>query len=117
MTGIGGPGAWDALPERTRAFLEDEGGGAAADAAMTGLEPAGLARIDVPVAILAGSASEPFYAPLSDALAARIPGARRVDLPDLRHTAPITDPAPVAAAVRRALADAGIAPLPLELTL
>ena len=30
-----------------------------------------------PVAILTGGASEPFYAPIADALAARIPGARR----------------------------------------
>lgn len=114
MTGIGGPGAWEALPERTRDFLEAEGRGAIADAAMIGLDPAGLAGIGVPVTILTGGASEPFYAPLADALAARIPGARRVDLPALRHTAPITDPAPVAAAVRRVLADAGVVPEPQE---
>lgn len=114
MTGIGGPGAWAALPARTRPFLEDEGGGAVADAAMTGLAPDGLAGIDLPVTILSGGASEPFYAPLADAVAARIPGARRVDLPGLRHAAPITDPVEVAAAVRRALAGAGIAPLPRE---
>jgi o-succinylbenzoate---CoA ligase len=103
MRGVAGPGAWDAMPERTRTFLEGEGGGAVADAAMAGLEPSGLEGIACPVTILTGSASEPFYAPLADALAARIPGARRAELAGLRHTAPITDPAPIAAAFRAAL--------------
>lgn len=103
MRGVAGPGAWEALPERTRTFLETQGGGAVADAAMRGLDPRGLAAIACPVTILVGGASEPFYAPIADALAARIPGARRVDLPGLCHTAPITDSAAVAAAVRAAL--------------
>ena len=100
---VAGPGTWDATPERARAFLASEGGGALADAAMTGLDPDGLGSIACPVTILTGGASEPFYAPIADALAARIPGARRIDLPGLRHTAPITEPHAVAAAVRAAL--------------
>jgi len=103
MRGVAGRGAWDAMPERTRSFLEGEGGGAVADAAMAGLDPEGLAGIACPVTILTGSASEPFYAPLADSLAARIPRARRIELAGLRHTAPITDPAPIAAALRAAL--------------
>jgi len=103
MRGVAGRGAWDALPERTRVSLETEGGGALADAAMSGLDPEGLARIVCPVTILTGSASEPFYAPIAGALEARIPGARHVKLAGLRHTAPIIDPAPIAAAVRAAL--------------
>ncbi len=114
LAGVAGPRAWDTLPGRTRAFLEAQGGGAVADAAMTGLEPDGLARIACPVAILTGEASEAFYGPLADTLAAHIPGARRVELPGLRHAAPITDPAVVAAAVRAALAAARVVPLPLE---
>jgi len=114
MRGVAGRRAWDALPERTRAFLEAEGGGAVADAAMRGLDPAGLARIACPVTILTGTASEPYYAPIADALAARIEGARRVELAGLRHTAPITDPGPVAAAVRDALAARGVASPPVE---
>ena len=108
---VAGPGTWDAMPERTRAFLAAEGGGAVADAGMDGLDPDGLGRISCPVTILTGGASEPFYAPIADALAARIPGARRVELPGLRHTAPITDPDAVAAAVRAAIArsDAALA--------
>jgi pimeloyl-ACP methyl ester carboxylesterase len=60
------------------------------------------------VTILTGESSELFYAPFADALAARIPGARRVGLGGLRHTGPVTDPAVVAAAVREALALAGV---------
>ncbi len=91
--------AWASMPARTRAFLEAEGGGAIADLSMGGLEPGGLAGIRVPVGLLTGDASEPFYAPISDALALRIPGARRVRLPGLRHPAPITDASAVAAAM------------------
>jgi pimeloyl-ACP methyl ester carboxylesterase len=101
---VAGPGTWDAMPERARAFLAAEGGGAVADAAMAGLDPDGLARIRCPVTILTGAASEPFYAPIADRLATRITDARRVELPGLRHTAPITDATRIAHAVRAALA-------------
>jgi O-succinylbenzoic acid--CoA ligase len=101
---VAGPGTWDAMPERARAFLAAEGGGAVADAAMAGLDPDGLARIGCPVTILTGAASEPFYTPIADRLATRITGARRVELAGLRHTAPITDAPRIAQAVRAALA-------------
>ena len=100
---VAGPGTWDALPDRGRAKLADEGGGAVADAGMAGLDPDGLGRIGCPVTILTGTASDPFYAPIADALVARITGARRVELPGLRHAAPIRDPGEMAAAVRSAL--------------
>ncbi len=96
---VAGRDAWASMPARTRSFLEAEGGGAIADVGMDGLEPDGLGSIRVPVALLTGDASEPFYAPIADALALRIPGARRVRLPGLRHPAPITDAAAVAAAM------------------
>ena len=112
---VAGPGTWDAMPERARAFLAAEGGGAVADAAMAGLDPDGLARIGCPVTILTGAASEPFYAPIADRLATRITGARRVELPGLRHTAPITDATRIAHAVRAALARPAAA-VPLEET-
>jgi O-succinylbenzoic acid--CoA ligase len=104
MQGVAARGSWEALPGRTRAFLEDEGGGAVADAAMEGLQPDGLAGIACPVTVVTGGDSEPFYAPIADALAVRIPGARRVILAGLRHTAPITDPGPIASAARAAIA-------------
>ena len=76
LRAVAGDAAWDRLPPRARAFLEAEGDGALADSGLTGLDPDGLARIVAPVTILTGGASDAFYAPLADALAARIPGAR-----------------------------------------
>ena len=108
LDGVAGDGAWAALPTRARAFLAAQGEGAFADAALGGLEPAGLSRIAAPVTVLTGTASEPFYAPIARAVVARIPGARLVSLEGLRHPAPITDPEPVAAAILDAIADAGI---------
>ena len=58
--------------------------------------------------ILTGSASDAFYAPIADALAARIPRARRAILDGLSHVSPITQPAIIGGAVRSALASAGI---------
>jgi O-succinylbenzoic acid--CoA ligase len=98
LRAVAGDEAWDRLPARSRAFLEGEGDGALADAGLTGLDPDGLARITAPTLILTGSASEPFYAPIADALAQRIPGARRATLDGLTHTSPIVAPADVAEA-------------------
>ncbi len=94
---VAGAGAWDALRPRQQAWIGRQGTGALADAAMTGLDPDGLGRIQAPVVIASGDASEPFYAPIADALAARIgPRATRIRMPDLRHPAPITDPVVIA---------------------
>ena len=68
-----------------------------------------------PVTILAGTASEAFYAPIARAVVERVPGARLVTLGGLRHAAPITDAGPVAAAILEAIAAAGT-PAPLEVT-
>ncbi len=108
LRGVAGDAAWETLSERGRAFLAGEGDSAYADASLRGLDPDGLRRIASPVTLITGGGSEPFYAPIADALAARIMAARRVHLPDLRHPAPITDPAPVAAAVLAAFVTAGI---------
>jgi o-succinylbenzoate---CoA ligase len=103
LRAVAGASSWDRLPERARAFLAREGDGALVDAGLTGLAPDGLGRIAVPVTILTGSASEPFYAPLADILATRIPDARRETLPGLAHPSPITQPGLVATAVRACL--------------
>ncbi len=103
LRAVAGDAAWNRLSPRARTFLEREGDGALADAGMAGLDPDGLARISAPVAILTGGASEPFYAPLADALAARIPGARRDTLEGCTHPSPITQPGIVAAAARACL--------------
>ena len=109
LRAVAGPDAWDRLPPRTRAALASEGDGAAADAALVGARPDELERIAAPVTILTGTASDAFYAPIADALAARIPRARREVLNGLSHVSPITQPAIVGGAVRSALASAGIA--------
>ena len=111
---VAGDDAWDRLPDRARTFLEREGTGALADAALTGLEPDGLDRIAIPVTLITGDASQPFYAPIADELARRIPGAVRVDLPGATHTTPITDPAPVAAVIMAALDAAAAEPVSLH---
>lgn len=103
MAGVAGPSAWASLPDRARAFLADEGGGAYADARLLGLDLAGLGHITAPVTILTGDASQPFYGPIADSLAALIPGARRSHLPRMAHASPITDPGPIADAVQYAL--------------
>jgi len=108
MRGVAGVGAWDRLPERTRAFLASEGDGAYVEAGLQGLDPSGLDRISVPVTLLTGDASEPFYRPITEALEGRIHGSRHLRLTGLTHAAPITDPAPIAEAVRAALAAAGV---------
>jgi o-succinylbenzoate---CoA ligase len=108
LRAVAGDAAWDRLSERSRASLAQEGDGAAADAALTGARPDDLAAITAPVTILAGGASEAFYGPIGDALAERIPGARRVTLDGLGHPSPITQPSPVAAAIRAALIEAGL---------
>jgi len=108
MRSVASDGAWERLPERTRAFLAGEGDGAYVDAGLRGLDPSGLGRIRVPTTVLTGDASEPFYRPIAEALIRRIPGARHVDLPAMSHASPITDPAPIAEVVMDALAAAGV---------
>jgi pimeloyl-ACP methyl ester carboxylesterase len=98
---VAGDDAWERLGPAQQALLEVEGSGALADAAMPDLDPAGLARIGCPVVIATGDNSDDYYAPIADALAIVIPDAHRVRLPGLRHTAPITDPAPIAELIRK----------------
>ncbi len=105
LRAVAGDEAWDRLPPRSRAFLEGEGDGALADAGLTGLDPDGLARIAAPTLILTGGASDWFYLPIAEALALRVPGARRATLEGLTHTSPIMAPAPVADAVAAFLAE------------
>lgn len=100
LRAVAGDGAWDRLSDRSRASLEAEGVSALADGTLLGLAPDGLAAIAAPVLLLTGGASEPFYAPVADELARRIPGARRATLDGLGHPGPIIRPGPVADAVR-----------------
>jgi pimeloyl-ACP methyl ester carboxylesterase len=107
LDGVAGDGAWQALPDRARAFLAAQGDGAHIDAALGGLDAGGLSRIVAPVTVLTGTASEPFYAPIARAVVERVPGARLVALDGFRHAAPISDSEPVAAAILDAIAASG----------
>jgi O-succinylbenzoic acid--CoA ligase len=100
LESVAGDGAWDRLHPRQRATIGREGAGVLADIAMDGLTADGLEAIGCPTIVATGGASEPFYRPIAEALAARIgPGARRVDVADMRHPAPITNPDVVGALV------------------
>jgi pimeloyl-ACP methyl ester carboxylesterase len=93
LESVAGDGAWERLHPRQRATIGREGAGVLADIAMEGLTADGLAGIRCPTIVATGGASEPFYRPIAKALAARIgPAARRVDVADMRHPAPITNP-------------------------
>ena len=105
LRAVAGDAAWDRLPPRARVFLATEGDGALTDSALVGLDADGLARTTSPTTVLTGTASEPFYTPIADGLAARIPGARREDLAGLAHPAPITDAVRFAGAVRQSIAE------------
>jgi len=94
------PGAWERLRPAQQEALGAEGDGVLADAAMPDLEPDGLAHIRVPVVLGAGGASEPFYAPIAEAIRQMVPGARLERLPGLRHFAPIVSAGPVAELIR-----------------
>ncbi len=107
LDGVAGDGTWQALPKRARDFLVEQGDGAFADAALSGLEPGGLARIVAPVTVLTGTSSEPFYAPIARAVVAAIPGARLVVLDGLDHLAPIADSEAVATAILDAIGRTG----------
>ena len=78
------------------------------DSALLGLDPGGLERIDRPVTIVTGDASDPVYQPIAASLIARIPNARHRRLPGARHATPITDPRLFADAVARSLRAAGL---------
>ena len=101
---VAGDGAWESLAPAQRASLEANGSGALADTSMSDLDLEGLSRITCPVVLATGGASDDFYAPIADALAAAIHGSRRVVLPGLRHVAPVTDPAPFAGLLAELLA-------------
>ncbi len=93
---VAGDEAWESMTSAQRSSVEAEGSGALADTSMEDLDLAGLPGIACPVVLATGGASDGFYAPIADALAAAIPGSRRVVMPGLRHVAPVTVPAPFA---------------------
>lgn len=100
-------GGFDALPGIEPGGHRDAGGLARAARGMLtqgdGAVMASLADIGVPTLVLVGAADEPFLA-ASDYMAAKIPNAVRVVLPDAGHTANLDNPAGFNAAVTAFLA-------------
>lgn len=87
-----GDAGFEALPAGVRAAVLREGDAAASDARLAGLDPAGLARIRVPVTIAVGSASSPLYRIVADAIARAVPSARVVSIVGADHMAPVSRP-------------------------
>jgi pimeloyl-ACP methyl ester carboxylesterase len=78
---------------------------AAAEADLAGPAPGRLRLSDIdalaaPVLLVEGARSPPAVAAIHDAIAARLPGVRRVVVPDAGHVAPVTHPQAVSGALR-----------------
>ncbi len=105
----GAPGGLAALPEASRAAMVAgmpfvrRSEADIAEPATARPRPEDLGRIIAPTLVMAGADSPPAVAAIGAALAARIPGARRVVLPGLGHMGPITRPDAVADALRAVL--------------
>jgi pimeloyl-ACP methyl ester carboxylesterase len=99
MAGVSGEAAVAALTDAARERIGRAGAGAIADATLAGMEPAGLADIVAPVLIATGTASEPIYGEVADALRQRIAGATVAVVDGADHLAPLTRPDALAALV------------------
>jgi len=103
LEAIGAAEALENASASTRAALLDGGDGVLADVGAMHEAVVDLARIRCPVTLVTGDASDPFYVPIADAVAAAIPQARRVRLAGLTHDAPITRPGAFAELIHEAL--------------
>lgn len=104
----GDEGAWDRVPQSTRdymaariffvrnsaPFLIDDCAGL--------LAPGRFARADMPAVLMRG-ADSPWAAPVSDAIARRLPKATQITLDGVGHMGPVTHPKAVSAHVREFL--------------
>lgn len=103
--GVWGAGDWDAIPpdrqtrmaarmelvEATVPVLFEDAAGL--------LAPGRLEALEVPVLLMAGSASPPVVAAIGDTLAARLPDARCCVIDGAGHMLPLTHPGAVAGAM------------------
>lgn len=98
---------WEALPPARRAraaariHLIPASAPALWDDAPGLLAPGRLETFDRPVLILTGGDSPPVMAAIRDGLAARLPRADPLTLPEAGHMLPVTHPAETAGALRR----------------
>jgi pimeloyl-ACP methyl ester carboxylesterase len=101
------PGAFDSLPPAWRAMQLDN---ARTLALMFAPSPSPkftceqLAQIKVPVAVVRGELTRPFFRVISDATSRCIPGSKLIVVPGARHLWPAQEPAAFSAAVRGFLA-------------
>jgi pimeloyl-ACP methyl ester carboxylesterase len=99
MSGVSGDEAVAALSPGARRRVQEAGSGAIADAALLGMEPAGLGSIECPVRIVTGELSAAHYQEIAAALVERIPSATTESIPAADHMAPLLRPELVAASI------------------
>jgi pimeloyl-ACP methyl ester carboxylesterase len=99
LSAVGGAGALAALSPAARGRIRLAGPAALADAALVGLDPAGLSGIRCRVVVVTGTASPPVYAVIAEALVARIPDAVHESIEGAVHGTPITNAGIVAGAI------------------
>jgi len=104
LRAIGSSSMLDGLPAAQRSALLARGDSVIADLGFLDRAAFDMSGISCPVTIVTGAASEPFYAAIATALTRAIATARRLEMRDARHDAPITQPASFAETVRMALA-------------
>ncbi|MBF6606123.1 MAG: alpha/beta hydrolase [Chloroflexi bacterium] len=107
LSAVGGAGAIQGLSPAARQRIRLAGSAALADAALLGLEPDGLERIRCPVVVATGTASQPVYAAIAEALVERVPEAAREWIDGAAHGAPLTHSGIVAAAIEAFAARSG----------
>jgi pimeloyl-ACP methyl ester carboxylesterase len=94
LGGAGRPGTWRAFAVEQRALVRES----------ARLAP-GLARVEVPVAVLAGTSDHVVPAAAGARLAASIPRATFTPVPGAGHLLPLDHPGEIAAAVRAVAAE------------
>lgn len=103
-----GDGAWDRLPEATRAHRRAEGPALVAELASIGAPGPGLdfTRLAVPAVFARGERAAPRYRRAVDLLADTVPGAERMVVAGAGHGAHLSHPGAFAELVRRVVARA-----------
>jgi O-succinylbenzoic acid--CoA ligase len=110
LEAVRGPGTAARLPSAARDRLATEGRAAIADAALLGLDPAGLARIEAPCLVGLGGRSDGAYASIAARLAAIVPKLVVERFPELGHGGPVSRPAIAAASIEAFARRIGLAP-------
>jgi len=102
--------AWERLPDRMKRYIVDRievipaTSPALSDDSAGLLQPGRLEGLARPVTLIHGAASAPLAPEIVHRLAARLPDAEVIAIPEAGHMAPITHPAAVAEALRRLFA-------------